>query len=53
VSAPVAGPTRRLTDAPLSHVPLRRVCIVMMSAVGDAVHCPCSPRCGGSIRRRT
>jgi heptosyltransferase I len=28
---------RRL-DAPLSQVPLDRVCIVMMSAVGDAVH---------------
>ena len=28
----------RRADAPLAHVPLRRVCIVMMSAVGDAVH---------------
>ena len=24
--------------APYAHVPLRRVCVVMMSAVGDAVH---------------
>jgi heptosyltransferase I len=38
MTAPLA--TRR-TSAPLGHVPLDRICIVMMSAVGDAVHvCP-------------
>jgi heptosyltransferase I len=35
VSRPATGAPR---PGPLGHVPLGRVCIVMMSAVGDAVH---------------
>ncbi|MGZ8457114.1 MAG: glycosyltransferase family 9 protein [Gemmatirosa sp.] len=31
-------PAVRRADAPCANVPLRRVCVVMMSAVGDAVH---------------
>jgi len=34
----MAVPTLRDPAAPGAHVPLDRVCIVMMSAVGDAVH---------------
>ena len=36
--APAARASARRPDAPYAHVPLRRVCVVMMSAVGDAVH---------------
>ena len=36
-SAPHDAPVRD-TSAPLGRVPLDRVCVVMMSAVGDAVH---------------
>ena len=33
-----AAPVARRVGAPYGHVPLRRICVVMMSAVGDAVH---------------
>jgi heptosyltransferase I len=36
--APPAGASPARQAAPYAHVPLRRVCVVMMSAVGDAVH---------------
>lgn len=37
-NATAAAPVARDTTAPYARVPLRRVCVVMMSAVGDAVH---------------
>jgi heptosyltransferase I len=37
VTVPATRVARR-SDAPYASVPLRRVCVVMMSAVGDAVH---------------
>jgi heptosyltransferase I len=37
-ASPALPPVARRADAPYAHVPLRRVCVVMMSAVGDAVH---------------
>jgi heptosyltransferase I len=38
VSAAAIAPLVRDATAPLGRVPLDRVCVVMMSAVGDAVH---------------